>query len=379
MKALIQIIGSGATLMLFFLILSNVNKSNKKANSWLSIHVACIFLLFFDDTLTKENLYAQLPHLYGIFPIASLLLTPTLYLSTYHYIRPDRGWNKAQLIHFTLLIIYLICNAPFYFSSSETKLKYYYNDSMGQDGLLNVMMILFFIQAFVYVILMLQKIWNHQKQTYQYSAIGEKIQLNWLKNFIIVFFTLILCWFAETVFHEIWISEIFYLILLFGVFLLAYFSIWQQETFPINLREREEITDLIDQRQTNTAPIKSPPLITQYEMEDIATKLVEIMKTKKPFLDEELNISKMAGYVDTNAYKLSYTLNNHLRQTFSSYINDFRIVEAMKLLADPNMAHLNIIQIGYDCGFNSKTTFNTRFKKHTNYTPTEYRIQFTKN
>ncbi|MFZ0597901.1 MAG: helix-turn-helix domain-containing protein, partial [Flavobacterium sp.] len=55
------------------------------------------------------------------------------------------------------------------------------------------------------------------------------------------------------------------------------------------------------------------------------------------------------------------------------FINRYRIEEAKKMIQDPNMEHLSLMGIAFEVGFNSKTVFNTTFKKSTNQTPSEFK------
>ena len=50
------------------------------------------------------------------------------------------------------------------------------------------------------------------------------------------------------------------------------------------------------------------------------------------------------------------------------------MAEAKRRLSDPANAD-NILQVMYEAGFNSKSVFNTAFKKATGMTPTQYRLQ----
>jgi AraC-like DNA-binding protein len=56
---------------------------------------------------------------------------------------------------------------------------------------------------------------------------------------------------------------------------------------------------------------------------------------------------------------------------FRNFINRFRVEEAQRLLkSDPEMS---ILTICFEVGFNSKSTFNTAFKKISGITPRDYR------
>jgi AraC-like DNA-binding protein len=60
-------------------------------------------------------------------------------------------------------------------------------------------------------------------------------------------------------------------------------------------------------------------------------------------------------------------------RNFYQLINGYRVEESKRLLVDEQLLHLNILAIGFEAGFNSKTTFNTTFKNQTGMSPLEYR------
>jgi len=69
-------------------------------------------------------------------------------------------------------------------------------------------------------------------------------------------------------------------------------------------------------------------------------------------------------------------INTRLQQNFFDFINHYRIEKVKKDLADPQKKNLKVLAIAFDAGFNSKSSFNAIFKRHTNLTPSEYRSQF---
>jgi len=66
-------------------------------------------------------------------------------------------------------------------------------------------------------------------------------------------------------------------------------------------------------------------------------------------------------------------INHHMNQHFFDFVNEYRIQKAMKILKNNSKNHLTILEILYEVGFNSKSSFNTSFKKHTGLTPTAFR------
>jgi AraC-like DNA-binding protein len=62
-----------------------------------------------------------------------------------------------------------------------------------------------------------------------------------------------------------------------------------------------------------------------------------------------------------------------MNKTFYDLVNGYRVEEAKRLLLNPNNRSFTILSVGFEAGFNSKTTFNTVFKKFTGLTPTDFR------
>lgn len=120
----------------------------------------------------------------------------------------------------------------------------------------------------------------------------------------------------------------------------------------------------------NLKPILSrPPVGDEYQGELQA--LSSYMQTEKPYLDAELSLQKLAMGIDLPEKQVSHLINHHLGKHFFDYINEFRIKEAKALLRDQRA--LTVLEILYEVGFNSKSSFYTAFKKETGQTPTNYR------
>lgn len=103
------------------------------------------------------------------------------------------------------------------------------------------------------------------------------------------------------------------------------------------------------------------------------SKLKEYMVKEKPFLNASLTIQDISNDLEIPVRKLSLLINHKLNQHFYDFVNSYRIENAMDILKDSTKNKVTILEILYEVGFNSKSSFNTAFKKHTNTTPTSYR------
>ncbi|WP_394972338.1 helix-turn-helix domain-containing protein [uncultured Croceitalea sp.] len=110
--------------------------------------------------------------------------------------------------------------------------------------------------------------------------------------------------------------------------------------------------------------------IDTVEVKLIIEKLT-VIKGEKLFKNPNLKLSDIANQLNISSHQLSQLLNDNLGKSFSLFINEFRIEEAKQLLISSEA--YTIETIGYDCGFNSKSTFFTTFKKITGTTPAKYK------
>lgn len=111
--------------------------------------------------------------------------------------------------------------------------------------------------------------------------------------------------------------------------------------------------------------------------EAILGQLNSKMKDEKLFLNPNLKLSELAAEVNISAHQLSQILNDHVGKNFSEFINEYRINEACRLLFTHE--NLSIDGIGYEVGFNSKSTFFAAFKKQKGVTPANFQQNNAKN
>lgn len=102
-------------------------------------------------------------------------------------------------------------------------------------------------------------------------------------------------------------------------------------------------------------------------------KLKKYMDENKPFLNPLLTIQNISDDIEIPIRDLSLLINHKLNQHFYDFVNTYRIEEAMIILKNTTKNKLTILEILYDVGFNSKSSFNTAFKKQTGTTPTNFR------
>nr|WP_293295512.1 tetratricopeptide repeat protein [Allomuricauda sp.] len=113
-------------------------------------------------------------------------------------------------------------------------------------------------------------------------------------------------------------------------------------------------------------------LLNTKEVTRYSKELKQIMMDYKLYLNPDLSLKDLASYLDLPANYVSQLLNLGFQKNFSEYINTFRINEFKERILLEENKGLTIMAIAYDSGFNSKTVFNTFFKKIEGVTPNAY-------
>lgn len=113
--------------------------------------------------------------------------------------------------------------------------------------------------------------------------------------------------------------------------------------------------------------------INEQQAVALTTKLDRMISEGALYKNPDLKLNDLASKMGISGHQLSQLLNDNLGKSFAAYINEYRVNEACQMIA--KQQHIKLEAIGYEVGFNSKSTFYSTFKKHKNTTPTLYKEQ----
>jgi AraC-like DNA-binding protein len=135
---------------------------------------------------------------------------------------------------------------------------------------------------------------------------------------------------------------------------------------PMTEEAKEEITTLAEKKKYAKSGI-TPEIAS--ELHQALTKL---MQSEKFYTESELKLSDLASRLDIHPNYLSQVINEREGKNFYDYVNELRVEEFKRRVALPENQHLTLLALAFECGFNSKSSFNRYFKKVTNTSPSEY-------
>uniref|UniRef100_UPI0032178104 tetratricopeptide repeat protein n=1 Tax=uncultured Draconibacterium sp. TaxID=1573823 RepID=UPI0032178104 len=114
------------------------------------------------------------------------------------------------------------------------------------------------------------------------------------------------------------------------------------------------------------------PLLDSATADTYKENLIRFVYEEEPFLVPNISLRLLAEQVEIHPNKLSWLLNERMGKNFNEFINYYRIEYFKKLVLDPENSNISLIGLAYESGFNSKTVFNTYFKKLEGITPKEF-------
>ncbi|UJH66400.1 helix-turn-helix domain-containing protein [Allomuricauda sp. SCSIO 65647] len=365
-------IGIFTSLFFFFLLLNKKNKS-------LPDTVLAFWMLMVGIHLTSTYIYTEgyweiYPHFIGITAPLPLLYGPMLYMYVVHSIKDGKKIRNNDFWHFLPVIVAYLYMFKFYFFYSAEEKSMIDNgeiDDFGTFG--NVLVVAIIISAIAYTVISYRLLRRHRKLIEDNFSNDERISLGWLKSFIwgvgIIFLTVALILISRDLLGVIFPFNpefIFYSMIVFSVLCLGYFGIRHQNIFTDNKIFKIEEDEKSSYRNSGLK-------------EDFASlkhkELLDLMAEQKPYLEPNLNLNTMAGKLDLPLHHLSQIINQFEEQNFNDFVNKYRVEEFIQRASKDRQ--FSFLALALDSGFNSKSTFNSVFKKHKGVTPSKFMANYT--
>ncbi|MGB6093598.1 MAG: AraC family transcriptional regulator [Moheibacter sp.] len=354
--------------LLFTVIISSSKKFKSKSNLFLGLLILGFSLnnlqyYFLMADLISHKTFFNLIYL----PYASVnMVFYYFYVKTFLYpnskITPkEKLLFTPFLFFFTLVIVYKGVNA---FGTMSDGFERFFFDLLFFHEVFS----LIFSLGLLYITFKI--ISDYQKEL----RIGNSGQINrnlsWLIILSYIGFGLCLLWLLALV-VELWgtsDSNLFYYTLWIGmsftIYILGHIGLYK---FGI-LEEQKEIKS-----KRMKSAVKVERIKAFKTGNDNLDKFRNFIMVEKNYLNSNLSLDVVADHLKLNKSYLSRIINSELSENFTDYVNRLRVEEAKKYLEDSDYSNYTLHAIGLEVGFNSKSAFNSAFKKFTSQTPNEYK------
>lgn len=341
----------------FFLAVILVSKRNKSEAD----HILAIWLVFLGVHITLFYLvftgkYISFPHLLALEIPIPLIHGPLLYLYT-STLTNQTDYKKYRILHFLPAVIVYLFLIRFYSLPATEKIFVYQHNGLGFENLASCISVIVNCSGIAYVTLSLLKVYKHRKRIGDSFSNLEKVNLSWLKYLIAGVSTIwIVVIFGTN-------EYIFAAVVLFVLFI-GYFGIKQVGIFTII--HQTEATVVNEKSKYSKSGINDDAI------DKIHQELNSLMLKEKCYTDPELTLAQLSNELNIHPNSLSQVINSMEQKNFYDYINAQRIEEFKRIVSLSENQQFTLLSLAFECGFNSKTSFNRNFKKHTGTSPSEY-------
>jgi len=357
LPAIFCLLGVAQAILLAAVLLTR-KRGNRSANRSLAAIAVAISITVGATILSYAHYFQVYPHLSRISHPFDFLGAPLLFLYVKALTSKTRlGWKA--LLHFVPAVLAVLYLVPFYMQTAEYKRStlpttdWYY----ARSGIV-------ITQFLIYLVLIVIMLARYSRKVKPQSSPYEKAVRFQIRCLVVSFFALWIVGISRygvDLLYPAYMRETALIVPLGAtviVYILAYLALKNSEVLdekpsPEKKYERSSLT---------------PEQSARY-----LKRLKHAMEQEKLYTDGNLTLQKLSAKLSIPVQHLSQVVNEQLNQNILDFINMHRVEEVQRRLVDSDLKHLSILAIAEDVGFNSKSSFNAVFKKHTNVTPSEFR------
>lgn len=371
-------------LLLLSLFLLRLSDGDRRSHRLLAAFLVCLALSYMDGVFMGFNYRFHHSYPYMVYATMSFdfLTGPLLYLYVRSRIQPDFRLQRRHLtlgLPFALHLSFLFAN--YYVMSLTEQRALLAGGQVFSRSQIYALTTFSNLHYAVYMVVILGLLRGYQGAIKERYSNLERVNLQWL--FLICCGLLLagamrfmnnLLWLEvpQSVFHQYVDLKLVAIgsVLVFAA-TVAYKCLLQPEILRPTAPANEPTTDPAPELPP-AAKYKTSAL-TQAARTQLAERLEAYMRAEKPYLNPDLSLAELARAVEVPSHHLSQVINGQLGQSFYDYVNGYRVRECAARLTMVGRERDYVTQIMYECGFNSKSVFNTVFKKTFGTTPSGYR------
>ena len=359
------------------LLLKNGIEEHKKDSKWLALFLFLGGLYICPFMLGYANWYFIKSYREFMFfmPFQQLfLIGPVFYFYVKTLLNRDLELTRKDFIHFLPAVVYLVYSLIVFITDKFILEEFYfYADEKDQDldfwyqmaGLISMLFYLF---------MSLKYYLSYRKLSLQEVSFADEIAFRWIKHFTIVFSLILVLRVLFFILNPEWgeFGSKYWYYLCFSI-LLMYISI---TGYSNTIRTTAKFaTDLLVKFEPSgtdkSGGTKSEPE-EPLALDEWKDKITQLFEAEDVYKNPNLTLTDLAGLLNTNRNIISKVINQEFKMNFNDFVNRKRAEAVIEMLRNGEHSNNTFLSIALDCGFNSKTTFNRAFKKHTALTPKQY-------
>lgn len=355
----------------FFLI--SVILIRTTQNKLASLSIGALIVLMVVTNLgylvARTDLVKYVPQMFGV-PFGMIFLFgPLLYGYSRALVDPEFKWRADLLPHFIPYSMQLLINIPFLIAGKDQWIRfieYFLAGILPVRSTEKVMLLLQDIHLLIYVVFTFRLIATARREEARQYVIPFVERLRWLTTLNWCFVIFLACVFGMVIFvvtleRYIPVTNYVYTILSSGIiYLIAYKTV---------LNPGVVSPDFVQKYKTYMQ-------FTGTQGDHYFQKIKSLLTESKIFLNPDLTLQTLADNVGLPSHQVSKLINEKFGKSFNDLVNECRVNEFIARINNPEYRAYSVLGVAMDVGFNSKSSFNSSFRKFTGKTPSAFRKEF---
>lgn len=350
----------GIIISCFLLLLLLLKKDKSTADQILCIWMTILSLHQSQNYLDVAKISYTYPHLLGLGFALPLLHGVMLHFYVLALLGQKKLTFQYVLPHFIPFVLLIVLAIPFYSLPGVEKIQIFLHQGAGYEWYMLTQISLIVSSGFMYVFWSFRLIQASQKNLKQKSSSVKSKHLQWLKY---LSFGLAGIWVLVLFFDDqIIFGGATTLVCLIGVLGINQVPVFVGN-FALQPLDPAPASNQARYAKSGLSPSQSDTLFEQ---------LNQLMNQEQVYKNPELSLGELAERLNVHANYLSQVINEKTGKNFYHYISQLRVEAFLRIAALPHKQHYSLLALAFECGFNSKSTFNKYFKTVTGETPSAY-------
>jgi len=368
-----------------------------RSDKWLSLFLLLCILYIAPWMIGFAGWYDAQPYRDVLFylPFQQLyFIGPFIFFYVQSLLNPSFRFGKKEWLHLIPGLLYILFSLIMVVTD-KLVVKDYYFLANGMDPDFDTWyQVTGFLSMLIYFILSLRYYNLYKKLMVQVISYADGVMFRWIKNFLLAFllmltvrliFYIVGFFIPDTYINSWWyflaFAVIFYYIAITGYANSIETKIAFQPnllTYRPSLLLNYNPTHFADEADTEEAEVIDINSVaaaennTANDVKEWKEKLLSLLQSGKAYEDPELSLTQVAKQLQSNPSLISKMVNRGFSLNFNDFINQFRIEAVKQMLNKGEHKNQTLLGIAFECGFNSKATFNRAFKKATGQSPKEW-------
>ena len=379
------------------LLLRRGIQSNSSSDKWLSLFLLICILYIAPWMLGFSGWYDNQPYrdILFYFPFQHLFfIGPVIFFYVQSLLNPTFRFSKNHWLQLLPGIVYLLF-CMVIFVTDKLLLHQYYFLASQQDPDFDLWYQLAGFTSMAFYFLVSLRYYNlYRTIIMQAISYAEVVMFRWVKKFLLAFLLMLvlrllffiaglLPVFSSLAYAGPWWEYFSFAIIFYYIAITGYSNtVVAKLPFKLHLMGNKKVLLLTESNNEKDSPVfEEAEIVNENDTREIGDsnlrnewklKILHLVEHEKAYQDAELSLVQMAKQLKTNPTILSKVINQGFGKNFNDFVNHYRIEAVKEKLQAGEQKTQTLLGIAYDCGFNSKATFNRAFKKATGTSPKEW-------